>query len=105
MTKQAARKFIFIGRSGLNKKPARRLLKNLEDSDVKIQLIRGDVGNYEDVQKRVDAVNGPIEGVVQTAMRLDVRIYSTSQQLENLVNTLYSSRFLRQCQTRLGTRV
>ena len=73
MTQQGAKKFVFIGRSGLDKKAARQLVKDLEDSGASVKVIRGDVSNLEDVKKCVDAVNGLIGGVVQAAMGLDVR--------------------------------
>ena len=74
MMKQGAREFVFIGRSGLDKKQARQLVKDLEDSGARVQVVRGDVGNYEDVQKCVGLVDGLIGGVVHAAMGLDVRV-------------------------------
>ena len=76
MVKQGARKFVFIGRSGLDKEPARRLVHDPEDSGASCTVIRGDVGNYEDVQKCVEAVDGPVGGVVQAAMGLDEHIFT-----------------------------
>ena len=72
LMRQGARKFVFIGRSGLDKEAARRLVQDLGDAGAKVTVIRGDVGVYEDVQKCVDAVDGLIGGVVQAAMGLDV---------------------------------
>lgn len=72
MTKQGARKFVFLGRSGLDRTPARKLVDELESSGAAVKVVRGDVGVYEDVQRCVDVVEGPIGGVIQAAMGLNV---------------------------------
>ncbi|KAL8860967.1 MAG: hypothetical protein Q9178_002722 [Gyalolechia marmorata] len=74
MTKQGARKFVFLGRSGLDRTPARKLLDELENGGAAIKVVRGDVGVYEDVQRCVDVVESPIGGVIQAAMGLNVMI-------------------------------
>ena len=74
MMKQGARKFAFIGRSGLDKEPARRLVKDLEEAGADVIVTRGDVSRYKVVQSCVDSVSGPIGGVVQAAMGLDVSL-------------------------------
>ena len=71
MMKQGARKFAFIGRSGLDKEPARRLVKDLEEAGADVIVTRGDVSSSAVVQCCVDSVSGPIGGVVQAAMGLD----------------------------------
>ncbi|KAI9781322.1 MAG: Type I Iterative PKS [Peltula sp. TS41687] len=77
MLKQGARKFVFIGRSGLDKEPARQLVKELEDSGASVKVVRGDVSIYEDVKSCVDAIEGHIGGVIQAAMSLDESIFTT----------------------------
>lgn len=77
MVQRGARKFVFIGRSGLDKEPAQRLVKDLKDSGATVHVVRGDVGIYDDVQKCAAAADGPIGGVVQAAMGLDESIFTT----------------------------
>lgn len=61
-----------IGRSGLDKEPARRLVKDLEDAGAEVHVTRGDVGDASVVEEAVAAIEGEIGGVVQAAMGLDV---------------------------------
>ncbi|KAI4289981.1 MAG: hypothetical protein L6R35_000743 [Caloplaca aegaea] len=77
MTKQGARKFVFLGRSGLDRTPARKLVDELESSGAAVKVVRGDVGVYEDVQRCVDVVEGPIGGVIQAAMGLNEALWTT----------------------------
>ena len=77
MMKQGARKFAFIGRSGLDKEPARRLVKDLEEAGAIVIITRGDVSNTAVVQSCVDSIHGPIGGVVQAAMGLDEAIWTS----------------------------
>lgn len=72
MAKQGARKFVFIGRSGTGKEPARLLVEDLQASGAEVVVIRGDVGVYADVQAAVSAIQGPIGGIIQAAMGLNV---------------------------------
>lgn len=85
MMKQGAREFVFIGRSGLDKKQARQLVKDLEDSGARVQVVRGDVGNYEDVQKCVGLVDGLIGGVIQAAMGLDVSVAQIFNDFDSFI--------------------
>ena len=72
MVKQGARKFIFLGRSGTDRAPARKLVEDLEHSGATIQVVRGDVSMYADVEKCVSVIDGEIGGVIQAAMGLNV---------------------------------
>jgi D-arabinose 1-dehydrogenase-like Zn-dependent alcohol dehydrogenase len=72
MMSRGARKFVFLGRSGLDKAPARRLVEDLESNDAHCTVVRGDVCSMADVQKVVDSVESPIGGVIQAAMGLNV---------------------------------
>ena len=75
MIKQGARKFVFLGRSGTDKTPSRKLVEDLEHSGATIQVVRGDVGKYADVQKCVEVIHGDIGGVIQAAMGLNVSLF------------------------------
>lgn len=72
MVKRGARKFVFVGRTGTDRKPARQLVEDLEAEGADITVIRGDVGVLADVQRAVAAIKGPIGGVIQAAMGLNV---------------------------------
>ncbi|KAL8833880.1 MAG: hypothetical protein Q9170_004027, partial [Blastenia crenularia] len=77
MLRQGARKFAFIGRSGLDKEPARRLVKDLEEAGAHVIVTRGDVSDPSVVQQCVDSISGPIGGVMQAAMGLDEAIWTS----------------------------
>lgn len=74
MVARGARKFVFLGRSGKDKIPARRLIDDLESSGADCKVIRGDVCNMADVQKAIDAADSRIGGVIQAAMGLNVSL-------------------------------
>ena len=72
MMTRGARKFAMIGRSGLDKEPARRLVRDLQDAGAYVHVTRGDVSDVTVVEEAVAAIEGEIGGVVQAAMGLDV---------------------------------
>jgi KR domain/Zinc-binding dehydrogenase len=74
MFSRGARKFIFLGRSGLDKGPARHLVKDLKRYGADCRVIRGDVRRITDVQMAVDQVDGLIGGVIQATMVLKVSV-------------------------------
>jgi hypothetical protein len=76
MIKRGTKKFVFVGRSGTDRKPARMLVDDLQASGAEVGVARGDVGVYDDVQKAVEMIKGPIGGVVQAAMGLDEALWS-----------------------------
>lgn len=78
MMKRGAKKFAMIGRSGLDKEPARRLVKDLEDAGGEVNVTRGDVGDAKVVEEAVAGIDGDIGGVVQAAMGLDVCAFPSS---------------------------
>lgn len=72
MLERGARKFIFLGRSGIDNKSAKLLVKDLEDAGAQISVIRGDVSIFSDVKTAVDSIKGLVGGVIQAAMGLSV---------------------------------
>lgn len=72
MLSRGARKFVFMGRSGTDKAPARRLVDSLRSLGAQVTVVRGDVVNADDVNRAVCGIIGPIGGVIQAAMGLDV---------------------------------
>ena len=72
MMARGARKFVFLGRSGTDKKSARMLVEELEFGGAHVRVVRGDASNFSDVQRLVDDACTNIGGVIQAAMGLDV---------------------------------
>ncbi|KAI0886290.1 ketoacyl-synt-domain-containing protein [Annulohypoxylon maeteangense] len=77
MLTRGARKFVFLGRSGTDRAPARRLVEDLEFSGAQVTVVRGDVVNLEDVERAVASIDGAIGGVIQAAMGLDEALFTT----------------------------
>ena len=78
MVSRGARKFSFLGRSGLEKAAARNLVEDLEALGAECVVIKGDVCNPKDVEAVIAAAAaiGNIGGVVQAAMGLNEAIFS-----------------------------
>ncbi|KAI9690135.1 MAG: Type I Iterative PKS [Bathelium mastoideum] len=78
MLRQGARKFVFLGRSGISKVPAQLMVSDLERSGAEVRVIRGDVCDLGAVQKaiKVSSSLGVIGGVVQAAMGLGEALFS-----------------------------
>lgn len=72
MVKRGARKFVFVGRTGTDRKAARQLVEDLEAEGAYVSVVRGDVSILADVQAAVAAIKGPVGGVIQAAMGLNV---------------------------------
>ncbi|KAI1433783.1 ketoacyl-synt-domain-containing protein [Xylaria sp. CBS 124048] len=77
MLARGARKFVFLGRSGADREPARRLVEDLEFSGAQVTVVRGDVVNYEDVERAVKGIDGAIGGVIQAAMGLGEALFTS----------------------------
>ena len=78
MIGRGARKFAFLGRSGLRKTVARNLIRDLEALGIECPVVTGDVCNVTDVEAVVAAAAamGSIGGVVQAAMGLNEAIFA-----------------------------
>jgi NAD(P)-dependent dehydrogenase (short-subunit alcohol dehydrogenase family) len=74
MFQRGARRFVFIGRSGVDRAPARALVEDLKKMGANVLVVRGDVSNSKDVENGFAQINDPIAGVVQAAMGLSVFI-------------------------------
>ncbi|KAI1104957.1 reducing type I polyketide synthase 10 [Jackrogersella minutella] len=77
MVQRGARKFVFLGRSGLAKPAAQALVQDLEASGAKCVVVKGDICNKEDVDATVAAAEGEIGGVVQAAMGLNEALFTS----------------------------
>ncbi|KAL8737201.1 MAG: hypothetical protein Q9181_001927 [Wetmoreana brouardii] len=76
MMGRGARSFIFIGRSGTDKKAASLLIDGLERAGARVKVIRGDVGNPDVAAAAVKGAESPIGGVIQAAMSLKESLFS-----------------------------
>ncbi|KAI0828782.1 polyketide synthase-like protein [Hypoxylon sp. FL0890] len=79
MATRGARHLVFLGRSGLDKPSAQKLIKLLQSMGVESKVIKGDVLSSEDVTRAVKAcvANGnSIGGVIQAAMGLHEALFS-----------------------------
>jgi hypothetical protein len=90
MFQRGARKFVFIGRSGVDRKPARALVEDLKKMGADVLVVRGDVSNSKDVEEGFAQISDPIGGVVQAAMGLSVISFTLRIYLEdtNLMSQL-----------------
>ncbi|KAH8647580.1 ketoacyl-synt-domain-containing protein [Tricladium varicosporioides] len=76
MFSRGARKFVFIGRSGTDRAPARSLVEDLQKTGANVTVIRGNVSSAEDVERAISEVQDPIGGVVHAAMGLDLALFT-----------------------------
>ena len=72
MLARGARKFVFLGRTGAERTPAKQLVDDLEKAGAQVSVIRGDVSVFSDVEQALEQIDTPIGGVVHAAMGLDV---------------------------------
>ncbi|KAL2802548.1 hypothetical protein BJX63DRAFT_440810 [Aspergillus granulosus] len=78
MAGRGARKFAFLGRTGLDRATARELVQDLESLGAECRVVRGDICHAPDVEMVAAAAAelGPIGGVVQAAMGLNEALFS-----------------------------
>ncbi|KAI0392744.1 reducing type I polyketide synthase 10 [Xylariaceae sp. FL0594] len=78
MVSRGAKKFAFLGRSGLQKTAARTLVDDLDRLGARSVVVKGDVCKAADVEAVVSAAAemGPVGGVVQAAMGLNEAIFA-----------------------------
>ena len=77
MLSQGARHFSFIGRSGTDKNAARLLVDDLERSGATVDVVRGDVQDFQIVESAVARLQHPLGGVIQAAMALDESLFAS----------------------------
>lgn len=87
MLERGAKKFAFLGRSGLDRPAARNLLEDLEASGAECVVVKGDICNANDALAVVEATKGDIGGVVQAAMGLNAS-YSVSSPTHKLSTSI-----------------
>ena len=67
-----SRRFLFLGRSGLKRSIAREFVDDLQIRGAEVNVVQEDVGIASDVEQAVNQINGPIGGVIQAAMGLNI---------------------------------
>ena len=72
MMERNARKFVFFGRSGIDREPARLLVEDLKERGATVEVSRVDASDEPSVFQAFDQINGEIGGVFQAAMGLHV---------------------------------
>lgn len=77
MMRRGARNFVFLGPSGLDKPVAQVLVDDLQEQGAIVNVVRGDVGNREDVERAIQTAKQPIGGLVQAAMGLSEALWSS----------------------------
>jgi NADP-dependent 3-hydroxy acid dehydrogenase YdfG len=76
MMSRGARRFVFLGRSGIDKPIAKSLVDDLENNGAICVVVRGDVCSREDVDRVIASAPGPVGGVVQAAMGLNESLFT-----------------------------
>ncbi|PYI07025.1 putative polyketide synthase [Aspergillus sclerotiicarbonarius CBS 121057] len=76
MVQRGARQLVFLGRTGIQRPAARRLIEELEREGAHCTVIQGDVTNAADVERAVTASPTPLGGVVQAAMGLNEALFA-----------------------------
>ena len=87
MLAQGARHFSFIGRSGVDRAAVKSLIEDLERCGATVDVVRGDVQDFETVRCAVDRLKLPLGGVVQAAMALAESLFTsmTHSQWRNVL--------------------
>ncbi|KAK8061157.1 hypothetical protein PG997_015378 [Apiospora hydei] len=76
MVARGARNFVFLGRTGCDKKEAVDLVSWLRSTGSRVAVVRGDVSNLADVEAVLDACGkAAIGGVIQAAMGLHETLF------------------------------
>ncbi|KAL9130123.1 MAG: hypothetical protein Q9217_001597 [Psora testacea] len=76
MVARGARNFIFMGRTGIDREKPRAQVEELKAAGARIKVVRGDVRDFEDVQRAVAEAEGPLGGVIQAAMALSEALFT-----------------------------
>lgn len=92
MLERGARSFLFLGRSGTDKRAAQDTVNELRDGGASVQLVRGDVCCREDVRRAFTEPKIRIGGVIQAAMALKVSVKHFIRYLAIFILTLTFSR-------------
>lgn len=69
---RGCRRFLFLARSGVEKRPAAIFTEYLRAQGANVAVIRGDVKDLDDVRRCIRVAERPIAGVIHAAMGLDV---------------------------------
>ena len=77
MLLRGARNFSFIGRSGTDKAMAKALVQDLQQYGATVDVVRGDVQDFNTIELAVSRLQLPLGGVVQAAMVLGESLFTS----------------------------
>lgn len=105
MLERGCRSFVFLGRSGLDKKAAADLVQDVRAAGANVVVVRGDVRKLEDVKKCVSVAGTPVGGVIHAAMGLKVcsSIHAETQNHNREKLTCFRRHYGHQCRPKPGT--
>ncbi|KAK4619132.1 Highly reducing polyketide synthase [Fulvia fulva] len=72
-----AKTLVVLGRSGYNDEKSQSVLRELELLSVRVVLIQGDIAEYSDARRCLDAAGPPIRGIIHAAMVLRDRVFAS----------------------------
>ena len=72
MVSRGARRLTFLSRAGESGPGTQAFVSKLQDLDADIHIVQGDVTSMADVQEAVNQCIGPIKGVIQAPLTLNV---------------------------------
>lgn len=72
MVDRGARDLTYLSRSGDATTEVRNFIAEIENRNVVVHVVKGDVTNIEDVKLAVASSKKPVKGVVQAALTLQV---------------------------------
>lgn len=72
MVDRGARNLTYLSRSGDTKEGIREFITELQNRNVVIHIVKGDVANLNEVRRAVACSGKPVKGVIQAALKLQV---------------------------------
>ena len=78
LVESGAKHIVFLSRSGRSEK-TEHFIQELEVLGCRVQVFKGSVANFEDVQQVASNAEKPIRGVIQLSMALQVRLFDGSR--------------------------
>lgn len=87
LAQQGAKRIVVLARSGHEDARSQAVLKNVHAQGARVDLVRGDVSVAEDVRRTFKSASVPISGVIQGAMVLGDRMF-TSMTIDEYHNAI-----------------
>ena len=77
MSSRGACKFTILSRSGASSQRSKTFVGNLIEQGAEVKVVAGDVSELRDVQRALTTAQGPIGGIVHTAMSLSESLFQS----------------------------